>query len=61
MNKKRTQYNEDEKNNEEKKTMQRGGVIELNILKQTSIKEHNICSYTKQCLIGARRTDVLWI
>jgi len=41
--------------------MQRGGVIELNILKQTSIKEHNICSYTKQCLIGARRTDVLWI
>ena len=42
MNKKRTQYYEDEKNNEEKKTMQRGGVIELNILKQTSISLTNI-------------------
>ena len=29
-------------------------MIELNILKQTSINEHNF-------LIGARRTDVIWI
>jgi len=33
--------------------------MELNMLEQTSINEH--ISVTKLCLIGVKRTDVLWI
>ena len=34
-------------------------IMELNMLEQTSINEH--ISVTKLCLIGSKRTDVLWI
>ena len=33
--------------------------IQLNILEQTSINEQ--ISIQKLCLVGAKRTDVLWI
>jgi len=48
-------------NNKVKNTTRWRQIMELNklIQEETSINEH--ISITKLCLIGAKRTDVLWI